>query len=295
MKLKAMGLLMVSSILLLFTGCSEQKQVSTDNIEEFVDYTITGVEPGAGITDVTKETLASYDNLSGWTLQESSTAGMLSEVEQAIKKEEPIIFTGWTPHWMFEKYDLKMLEDPKKAMGEVEEIHTIARRGLKEDHPGVYQIIDQFNWELADMQVMVSEGLNRPYDEIVSEWIEENGDQVSEWTKGVSKGNGESVEMVSVQWDTELASSELVKQVLENHGYSVKVTDVEPAIMFQSVASGQADFSVAPWLPSTHKAFYDKYSDDLDDLGANLVGAQNGLTVPAYMDIDSIEELQPKP
>jgi len=30
------------------------------------------------------------------------------------------------------------------------------------------------------------------------------------------------------------------------------------------------------------------------DMGENLTGAQNGFVVPAYMDIDSIEDLEPK-
>ncbi len=36
---------------------------------------------------------------------------------------------------MFNKYDLKYLKDPKKAYGDKEEIHTIARKGLKQDDP----------------------------------------------------------------------------------------------------------------------------------------------------------------
>ncbi|MYL61338.1 glycine/betaine ABC transporter, partial [Virgibacillus halodenitrificans] len=36
-----------------------------------------------------------------------------------------------------------------------------------------------------------------------------------------------------------------------------------------------------------------KYSDQFDDLGANLEGAKIGLVVPSYMDIESIEDLEP--
>ncbi len=294
MKMKIGSMLVLAGTVIL-AGCGAEQVTNTENIEEFVDYTITGVEPGAGITEAAHNTLDAYENLQGWTLQESSTAGMLASLQQAIRKEEPIIITGWTPHWIFEEYDLKMLDDPQETMGGAEEIRTIARKGLKEEQPEAYQIIDNFNWTLEDMQEVVNNGVDRPFPEVVEEWMAANTDKVSEWTKDTKKVDGETLELVSTPWDTERASSELIKQVLEGQGYTVKMTDVEPAIMFQAVASGQADFSVAPWLPVTHQSFYEKYSDDIDDLGANLVGAQNGFVVPSYMEIDSIEDLQAKP
>lgn len=265
------------------------------SIEEAVNYTITGIEPGAGVTEAAHAALSSYDNLAGWELQESSTAGMLAELQQAINNEEPIIITGWAPHWMFQDFDLKILEDPQATLGEEEEIRTIARQGFAEDFPEAYKIIDAFYWEVEDMQEVVSEALDIPYEEAAENWIEANQDRVSEWTQGAAQGNGESISLVSTPWDTERASSELIKQVLEGQGYKVKMTDVEPAIMFQAVASGQADFSVAPWLPLTHQSFYEQYGDQIDDLGANLNGARNGFVVPSYVEIDSIEDLNPKP
>lgn len=49
---------------------------------------------------------------------------------------------------------------------------------------------------------------------------------------------------------------------------------------------------VAAWLPTTSKAFYDEYAGQFIDLGPNLNGTKLGLTVPAYMDINSIENLE---
>lgn len=33
---------------------------------------------------------------------------------EAIKQHKDIVITGWSPHWMFNKYDLKYLADPKE-------------------------------------------------------------------------------------------------------------------------------------------------------------------------------------
>ena len=66
----------------------------------------------------------------------------------AIRNEEWIAVTGWTPHWMFARWDLKYLEDPEGVFGEAEEIHTLTRVGLKEDMPEVYAFLDNFQWPL---------------------------------------------------------------------------------------------------------------------------------------------------
>ena len=42
-----------------------------------------------------------------WQLQTSSTAAMTSVLDKALKNKQPIVITGWVPHWMFTKYDLK--------------------------------------------------------------------------------------------------------------------------------------------------------------------------------------------
>ena len=40
--------------------------------------------------------------------------------------------------------------------------------------------------------------------------------------------------------------------------------------------------------------YYNTYKNDLVDLGPNLQGTKNGLVVPEYVDIDSIEDLMEK-
>ena len=48
---------------------------------------------------------------------------------------------------------------------------------------------------------------------------------------------------------------------------------------------------VSAWLPLIHKAYFDKYKEDLIDLGPNLKGTKLGLVVPSYMEVNSIEDL----
>ena len=100
-----------------------------------------------------------------------------------------------------------------------------------------------------------------------------------------------AVELAYVEWSSEVASTNLVKAVLEDMGYEVKITPVSAAAMWQAVGSGDVDGAVAAWLPTTHKHYLEQVADRVEDLGPNLVGTRIGLVVPAYVTIDSIEDL----
>lgn len=69
-----------------------------------------------------------------------------------LDNEEEIIVAAWNPHYMFAKYDIKYIDDPKGVYGGEEYITTIARKGLKEDMPEAYEILDNFFWEVDDME-----------------------------------------------------------------------------------------------------------------------------------------------
>lgn len=284
------------SAALLLAGCGSEEAQGEGNtsLGEELEYTITGIEPGAGLTGMTHTALEEYENLEGWELEESSTASMMTALGEAIDDEEPIIITGWTPHWMFSAYDLKFLEDPKGSLGGPENIQTVARLGFEEDMPEAYKILDAFEWELEDLQSVMYAAQDIPFEEAAQNWIDENQDKVDQWTEGAEPVDGKEIELVSTPWDSERASANVMKIVLEEQGFDVTVTSVDPAVMFEAIANGGADASIAPWLPVTHGAFYEKHEEDMIDLGENLTGTQNGIAVPAYMDIDSIEDLKPK-
>lgn len=128
---------------------------SIEDLSKQADQKITGIEPGAGIMAAAKKTLKEYHNLSSWELVAASTGAMTTSLDQAIKKKDPIVVTAWSPHWMFAKYDLKYLKDPKETFGSTENINTIARKGLKKDLPNVYKITDKFHWTQKDMEAVM--------------------------------------------------------------------------------------------------------------------------------------------
>jgi glycine betaine/proline transport system substrate-binding protein len=143
---------------------------------------ITGIEPGAGIMKATEQAIVDY-NLD-MQLQSSSSAGMAAALKKAAGNGDWIVITGWTPHWKFAKWDLKYLEDPKGVYGAEEFIHTIVRKGLKEEKPEVYDILDKFNWTADDMEAVmldIEDGMNPA--EAAGKWIEANQEKVKGWTE----------------------------------------------------------------------------------------------------------------
>lgn len=105
------------------------------------------------------------------------------------------------------------------------------------------------------------------------------------------KPESKEVELTLVNWESEMASSNVVGKVLEDLGYDVTITPVDMAIMWQSIVTGDADGMVAAWLPEDMEAQFAEYGEDVVDLGPNLDNAKIGLAVPTYMDVDSIEDL----
>jgi glycine betaine/proline transport system substrate-binding protein len=301
--MKAITVLGITSSILL-AGCAkeaanspsaEPAQAAAGFTGDQVKYEIIGIDPGAGIMKSTEKAIKDY-GLTDWKLVEGSGAAMAAALDKAYKDKKPIIVTGWTPHWKFAKYELKYLKDPKGVFGGDEQIHTIVRNGLKADHPSAYALLDKFEWTPDDMaKVMVAIQEGKKPEAAAAEWIEANKAKVDEWAKGIEKADGKKLKLAYVAWDSEIASTNVVKLVLEERlGYKVDMMQVEAGPMWAGIAGGDADAIVAAWLPTTHQDYYDKYKGKFEDIGPNLNGTKIGLVVPSYMNIDSIEDLQKK-
>ncbi|WP_144787124.1 glycine betaine ABC transporter substrate-binding protein [Lysinibacillus fusiformis] len=167
---------------------SYMKANSIEDLTDEADRTITGIEPGAGITAATEKALDEYDSLADWNFVTSSSGAMTTSLAKALKEKEEIIVTGWSPHWKFAKYDLKYLEDPKGVYGGEETINTFVRKGLKEDLPEVYSVLDNFHWTAEDLESVMLEVMDgKDPKDAAKEWIEANPEKVAEWTKDVKK------------------------------------------------------------------------------------------------------------
>lgn len=274
---------LIGIAMVMVAGCADQGTQAAEKGK------IIGIEPGAGIMMMSEKAIEDYGL--DFDLVASSSAGMASELTKAIGEEKWVVVTGWTPHWKFARYDLKYLDDPKGVYGGEEYIATLSRVGLSDDSPDLYSVIERFYWTPEDMaSVMLNvEGGMTPED-AAAKWIADNPETVTEWIGGVSS-DGEKVTIGYVLWDSEIASTTVIQQVLEQAGFNVDTSAVDAGPLYQAVADGDVDFTISSWLPATHKVYLDKYEGKIVVVGKNLEGAKVGLVVPTYVTIDSIDEL----
>lgn len=298
-KLTGLGAVALLSLGLAACGDTEEKNDSTSSTDsnassvgESLDYKITGIDPGAGIMEATERAITDYE-LDEWDLVSGSSAAMTASLKKAYDAEEPIVVTGWTPHWKFAEYDLKYLEDPKGSYGGEEEIHTIGRTGLQEEMPEAHQVLSNFNWSEDDMgEVMIAIKDGEKPEVAAQAWVDANPEKVAAWTDGIEKVDGDKIKLAYVAWDSEIASTNVMSIVLTSLGYDVTMLQVEAGPMWTAIADGSADASLAGWLPLTHATYAEKFDGKFEDLGTSMTGVKIGLVVPEYMDITSIEDLK---
>lgn len=149
---------------------------------DLFDGKIIGIEPGAGLTKATQESMIPAYELDNFELVTSSTGAMLATLDTAIAAEEPIVVTLWRPFWAYATWDMKDLEDPLGAMGDTESLHFLGTLGFAEEFPEAADYIG--NMQLTDDQYGALEGLvtSDEYEGnpagAVEAWLAEFGSQI---------------------------------------------------------------------------------------------------------------------
>ena len=150
---------------------------------EKVDGEVVTIGEGAGIVELSKKVFADPEyNLDGFELTPSSEAAMLQVMENKLAEEEPFIITGWRPHSMFSRNDLKFLEDTQEHF-KYDNVYVLSYKGIEEKYPEAYDILSQWSIEVDDLEDMMAEYEKNdvPFEESAANWIEENRDTVDEW------------------------------------------------------------------------------------------------------------------
>lgn len=143
---------------------------------------IVGIDAGSGVMLKTDEAIKQYGL--DYKLQASSGAAMIAELTRAEDKQESIAVTGWVPHWMFAKWKLRFLDDPKGIYGAAETVNSIGSKGLEKKAPEVVAFLKKFQWaskdEIGEVMLAIQEGA-KP-DTAAKDWVAKHPERVAEWT-----------------------------------------------------------------------------------------------------------------
>lgn len=142
---------------------------------------IIGIDAGAGIMHATDMAIEKY-NLD-YKLLESSGPAMTAVLKRAVDEYQWIVVTGWTPHWMFTRFKLKFLEDPKGIFGKAETITAIARKGFGEQHPFVAKLIENIHLSTEEISSLLDDVSQNEYNEKegAEKWVKEHQELVDSW------------------------------------------------------------------------------------------------------------------
>ncbi|WP_136065545.1 glycine betaine ABC transporter substrate-binding protein [Modicisalibacter radicis] len=142
--------------------------------------TIFGIEPGATIHEEAETAIERYSL--PFRQLSSSEAAMLAQLEEAYRRKEPIVLTLWQPHWVFAKYDLKILDDPQDTLVSGQQIKWFSRRGFVEQHPEVARMLDAWHMTPEQLsQLMLAIEKSGDPDKGAAQWIANNRQLVDQW------------------------------------------------------------------------------------------------------------------
>lgn len=146
-------------------------------------YEIIGIDPGAGLTRLSEQAIKTY-GLDRYHLIVSSGAAMTAMIRRAEIGKKWIVATGWHPHWMFQTWSLRFLDDPKGALGGPEHVDALVRRGLDQDHPNVVAFLQRFHLELDELETAMGRAQETSYQAAVDEFIAAHPKRVHYWATG---------------------------------------------------------------------------------------------------------------
>ena len=220
--------------------------------------------------------------------------------DDAAAEGDYIAVTLWRPHWAYDAYDIKDLEDPEGALGQTESIYSYGRTGFDTDYPQASQWISDFAMSselLYSLEnVLYNENADAGVDEypgLVEEWAAENQEYVDGLSDATTVGGDQEDITIGVfnGWPEGEAVSLLWEYVLENAGYTVELQYADAGPVFVGVSQGDFDVTLDVWLPLTHESYVEQYGDDMVELGAWNDEAVLTVAVSADAPIDSLAEL----
>ncbi len=135
--------------------------------------------------------------LGDWSLVDTSEVGMLSAAQDAISREEAIVWVGWTPHWMNLELPMRYLEDPENLFGEnngESDVRTLLRSDYADAHPALVTFFEQFSFTADEQSWMIQAFGQEERDlaEVAQQWINDHPERVEAMLADVTTTEGDA-------------------------------------------------------------------------------------------------------
>lgn len=168
-------------------GVKTLSDLAKPEVAEKLDYTITGIDAGAGMMIACEEEIMPAYGLTdmGYELLSSSGPEMLAAMDAAMKKGEYIVGMGWQPHSMFGRYDLVILEQDKDVIYQPDDIYILGRSNVEEELPKVTAFMKKVTWTnetIGSLMVYIADS-NLDSLEAAREWKNNNPEIWQDWLK----------------------------------------------------------------------------------------------------------------
>lgn len=132
--------------------------------------------------------------LKDFQLVPSGEAGMLAQVERAIRRKEWIVFLAWEPHPMNTKFDIAYLEGGDEWFGPDyggATVHTIVRKGYLQECPNVGEFLKNLEFSLQmENEIMTAMEEGKEANEAARDWLRNNPEVLNDWLEGVTTFDG---------------------------------------------------------------------------------------------------------
>ncbi|MFK8332673.1 glycine betaine ABC transporter substrate-binding protein [Pseudomonas sp. BJa5] len=170
----------------LYQAIAVPKYVTIDSLEQLNEQAdkfgnkIVGIEPGSGLMSEAATAVKEYGLK--LNLLEGSTAAMTAALKSAVDRKEWVAVTLWEPSWMFQKFDVKFLKDPKGAFAPPQGYYWIGQKGFSANNPQAREVIAGVYVPLADITAIngaVKDG--KSMDQAIKDWTDSHAELLKRW------------------------------------------------------------------------------------------------------------------
>ena len=163
-----------------------------------LDAKIYGIEPGNDGNRtiqnmIDKNAFGLKD--AGFKVVESSEAGMLSQVDRAVKRDKAVVFLGWEPHPMNTRFKMHYLTGGDDFFGPdfgKATVLTNTRKGYVQECANVGQLLKNLSFTLDMESTLMGKVLDdkvKP-DAAAKAWLKSNPQVLDTWLAGVTTVDG---------------------------------------------------------------------------------------------------------